>query len=579
MTTPDKEPPPLFRHQQELLDKTRDEIAWGVLFEQGLGKTAPTIRTAEHLYRLDRIDGVVVVAPNGVHRNWMSDELPLHAGMPWRGLDWHADRGKGQDRALERLLAPTPGRRTEIAWLAVTYENMVTVRGRAALLSFGVGEIDQKGRRLPAGKKARFPRFLLVVDEASKVRNPEATRTKKVAALREFATHVRLLNGTPIGNSALDAYAQFKILDPLFWIRHGYGSWTAFKSQFAVTRRIPVGGEDDREDRGTYSHEPIVPHDATAEGIAAYEQFDFSEILEPNEVKQLSQPMSAPSPRPHAPTPAAKATVGRTIEVIVGFRELDKLKGLIAPISTRLTKEDAGVELPPKLYSRLLFDLPTEQRRVYDQLRREYMVELESGVLITAPLALVRVLRLQQIACGYLPNPEDPDAEPKLFFDDDGKNARLKLLLERLEDTPHQAIVWARFTHDVDSICRALGPPSCTRYDGQVSQKDRDAGIDQFKAGKKKFVVAKPSSMGMGLSLPMAKSVLYYSNDFSYINRLQSEDRAHRLVGGGMAPVCYYDIVAYKTVDEKILKSLQKCSDVANQITGDSYKAWLVEET
>jgi SNF2 family DNA or RNA helicase len=206
------------------------------------------------------------------------------------------------------------------------------------------------------------------------------------------------------------------------------------------------------------------------------------------------------------------------------------------------------------------------------------MLELENGTLITASIALVRILRLQQIACGYLPNPDDPE-NPKLFFNDDGKNARLQLLLERLEDTPHQAIIWARFTHDVDAICRALGPPRCTRYDGLVSQKERDTGIDAFKAGKKKFCVAKASSMGMGLSLPMAKSVFYYSNDFSYINRLQSEDRAHRLVGGGMTPVCYYDIVAYKTVDEKILKSLQECQDVANRITGDRYKAWLVEES
>jgi SNF2 family DNA or RNA helicase len=553
--TPAKEPPPLFRHQQELFDQTRDAVAWAVLFEQGLGKTAPTIRTVEHLYQQNRIDGAMVVAPNGVHRNWVSDELPRHAGLSWRALDWHSDRAKGQDKAVERLLSPTPGRRTELTWLAITYEGMLTTRGRAAVLKF----------------KERFPRFLLVIDEASKVRNPEALRTKKVDALRQFASHVRLLNGTPIGNSALDIYAQMKLLDNRFWIKHGIGSWTAFKAQFAVTRRIPIGGEDDRADRGKHSWEPIVPHDASESGIAAYEQLDFTEILEPEEMKQVTRPAASGAP--------GKKTVGRTIEVIVGFRELDKLKAMIAPISTRLTKEDAGVELPPKLYSRLLFDLLPEQRRIYDQLRREYMVELDSGVLVTAPLALVRVLRLQQIACGYLPNPEDPEAEPKRFFNDDGKNPRLQLLLDRLEDTPHQAIIWARFTEDVDAICRALGPPKCTRYDGQVSQKDRDAGIDQFKQGKKKFCVAKASSMGMGHSLPMAKSVFYYSNDFSYINRLQSEDRAHRLVGGGMEAVCYYDLVAYKTVDDKILRSLQDCADVANQVTGDRYRSWLVEES
>src|SRR5436309_10769203 len=88
--TPTAPPPPLFRHQQALFDQTRDAPAWAVLFEQGLGKTAPTIRTVEYLYREDRIDGAIVVAPNGVHRNWVSDELPVHSGLPWHGLDWHS---------------------------------------------------------------------------------------------------------------------------------------------------------------------------------------------------------------------------------------------------------------------------------------------------------------------------------------------------------------------------------------------------------------------------------------------------------------------------------------------------------
>ena len=575
MFTPSKEPPPLFQHQQVLFDQTCDAVAWAYLLEQGLGKSAPAIRTIEHLYRANLIDGVVIVAPNGVHRNWISDELPKHAGMPWRGMDWHSDRAKGQDRALERLLAETPGRRTELAYFSITYDAMLTPRGRAALLAFGVGEVDKQGRRVRGGKPPRFGRFLLVIDEASKVRNPEAQRTKKVAALRQFASYVRLLNGTPIGNSALDIYSQMKLLDDRFWIRHGIGSFVSFRARFAIVKKVQVGGEDDRIDRARHSHEPIVPHDATNEGIAAYEQLDFdlNEILTATETREVTR--SAVAGKPDA---EKKKTVGRTIEVIVGFRELDKLKEMIAPVSTRLTKADSGVDLPPKLYSRLLFDLPVDQRRAYDQLRKEYMIELESGTLITAPIAMVRILRLQQIACGYLPNPDDAE-NPKLFYNDDGKNARLQLLLERIEDTPHQAIIWARFTHDVDLICRALGPPKCTRYDGLVSQKDRDAGIDRFKAGKVKFCVAKAASMGMGLSLPMAKSVYYYSNTFSYIERLQSEDRAHRLVGGGMGAVCYYDFVVSRTVDEKILRSLQECQDVANKITGDRYRSWLVEES
>jgi SNF2 family DNA or RNA helicase len=547
-------PPPLFRHQQALLDETCYAAGWFVAFEQGCGKTAPTIHNVAKLYVEDRLDGVLVVAPNNVHRNWITDEVPKHCSVAWQGLDWHSARGKGQDKALAKLLevrasnaahGTTGNRRIqELAWLAISYDGLLTERGRDAVLKF----------------KQRYPRFMLVIDEGARVKNAEAKRTKKVVALRKFAAWARVLNGTPVTNSPLDVYAQIKILDDKFWLRHGIGSWTSFRSRFAVLKRMPIGGDDDREAEPRAKRGPIVPYGATEEGIEAYEQLDLTGIVD--ETPTALGAKSTPS------------TTGRTVEVIVGYRELDKLREMIAPITTRITKEDAGLDLPPKLYSRLMFDMTVEQRRIYDTLRTDYMVELDNGALVTAPFAMVRLMRLQQIACGYLPNPEDEE-NPKRFFDDDGKNPRLELLLDRLEDTPHQAIIWGRFTPDVDAICRALGPPKCARYDGQVSQKVKEESLERFHAGKAQFLVAKAASMGVGLTLVEAKSVFYYSNTFSYYERMQSEDRAHRI--GQLHPVMYYDLVAARSVDGKILQSLRKNEEIANVVTGDRFRGWLEE--
>ncbi len=538
MPLPAETIPTPFFHQQDLIERTWDKRAWAVLFEQGTGKTAPTIQTAAKLYREGKLDGVVVVAPNGVHRNWVSDELPKHSTIAWEGLDWHSDRGAVQDRKVAELCKPKRG---VLAWLTITYEGLLTPRGRQAVLDF---------------IKA-YPRIMSVVDEGSRVKNPTTKRTKKVAALAKISAFVRLLNGTPVTNSALDLYAQFKILDEDFWLRHGIASFTSFRSRFAVVKKIVVGGEDDR----ARAREPIVPHEVSADD---YEQLNLADILSSGD-DAGSTTAAADPPR---------ATTGRTIEVVVGFRELDKLKAMIAPLSTRVTKQDAGLDLPPKLYSRLLFDLLPDQRKLYDKLRREFMVELDNGVLVTAAIALVRVLRLQQIACGYLPNPDDPE-QPKVFQVDDAKNPRLQLLLDRLEDTPHPSIVWARFTPDVDTICRVLGPPKCSRYDGEVTGRERDRALDRFREGKVKVIVAKAASMGVGLTLTEALSTFYYSNTFSLYERLQSEDRNHRV--GTKTAVNYYDLVASRTVDEHILKSLRECKDVADAVTGDGLRAWLAE--
>lgn len=540
MTRPN-DPPPLFPHQQELLDKTWELPAWAVFFQTGCGKTAPTIHTASRLFQADRIDGAIVVAPNMVHRNWISDEIPLHSPVAWRGLDWHSSRAKAQDRAYAHLLETKHG--VELPWLAITFDGLLTPRGRKAVLDF----------------KGRFPRFILVIDESSRVKNPEAQRTKKVAALRKLASHARLLNGTPT-EIPIDLYAQMKILDDLFWVRHGFASWTAFKSRFCVMRKIVIGGEDDRESGKKRTWEPIVPHDADPDGIAAYEQLDLTGIIDDSKSQRV------------ASTPTSTPSSGRTIEVPVGYRDLDKLHEMIQPLSTRLTKEQAGLNLPPKLYQKLVFELAPEQRRIYDQLRKEYMVELEGGVLVTAALAMVRILRLQQVACGYLPNPDDPEGDPILVPRAD--NPRLGAFIDWLEDVGRQQlIVWCRFTHDVDLICRELGPARCVRFDGKVGEKDKATALDLFRSDKRQVCVAKASSMGMGLTLVNSAISFYYSNTFSMLERLQSEDRQHR--PGQHNAVTYIDLTAERTVDEKILKSLQAKKEIADQVVGDEYRAWL----
>jgi SNF2 family DNA or RNA helicase len=408
---------------------------------------------------------------------------------------------------------------------------------------------------------------MLIIDEGSRVKNPEALRTKKVAALRKLSSCVRLLNGTPTTQSPVEIYAQMKLLDDMYWVRHGIGSFTAFKARFCVFKKIVIGGEDDREAnelKGARKYEPIVPHDADPDGVLAYEQLNLDSLLG-------QEPHSAHTP---SRTSQQTATTGRTIEIVVGYRELDKLHAMIQPMATRLTKEQAGLNLPPKLYQRLVFEMAPEQRHVYDQLRKEYMVELDNGVLITAALAMVRILRLQQVTCGYLPNPDDPEGEPILV--PKGANPRLAAFMDWLEDIgSQQVIVWGRFTRDVDLITRALGPPRCVRYDGEVSEKEKIKALDLFMSGKRQICVAKAASMGMGLTLVNSSISFYYSNTFSLLERLQSEDRQHRL--GQHNPVTYIDLVADKTVDEKILRSLRENYEMAQRVVGDDFRSWLRE--
>ena len=68
--------------------------------------------------------------------------------------------------------------------------------------------------------------------------------------------------------------------------------------------------------------------------------------------------------------------------------------------------------------------------------------------------------------------------------------------------------------------------------------------------------------------------VVYYSNSFDLEKRLQSEDRAHRI--GQTKNVTYIDLIAVKTVDEKIVKALRDKIDISTQVLGEEVKKWLI---
>jgi SNF2 family DNA or RNA helicase len=112
------------------------------------------------------------------------------------------------------------------------------------------------------------------------------------------------------------------------------------------------------------------------------------------------------------------------------------------------------------------------------------------------------------------------------------------------------------------------------RYDGEVNEKGKAQALDLFTSGRRQICVAKAASMGMGLTLVNSSISFYYSNTFSLLERLQSEDRQHR--PGQHNPVTYLDLVADRTVDLLILKSLRESNEIAGRVVGDAYREWLV---
>ena len=57
---------------------------------------------------------------------------------------------------------------------------------------------------------------------------------------------------------------------------------------------------------------------------------------------------------------------------------------------------------------------------------------------------------------------------------------------------------------------------------------ERKSAVKEFQEGSARFMISNQSLGGMGQTWTAASVEIYYSNSFSYEDRMQSEDRAHR---------------------------------------------------
>ena len=79
------------KHQQKAFDLSAEMINFGLFMEQGTGKTKVILDTASYLYLSGQIDMLIVIAwPNGVHRNWVDNELhkDISPGCPYKAEFW-----------------------------------------------------------------------------------------------------------------------------------------------------------------------------------------------------------------------------------------------------------------------------------------------------------------------------------------------------------------------------------------------------------------------------------------------------------------------------------------------------------
>jgi hypothetical protein len=197
-----------FAHQKQAFLLSRDKKAFAIFHEQGCGKTKVVIDNASYLFEQGKIDRLIIVAKNGVHVNWIINEIPAH--MP--------------DRIGRTLAFFVAGKKKNV--------EPKTRPGKLHCMAFAIESFSssEKARELLKAWLASG-KCMLVVDESSTIKNYTAERTKFICEIGKMAAYRRIMTGTPITRGQENLFSQFKFLDENI-LGHKY--FTSFRNDFCI---------------------------------------------------------------------------------------------------------------------------------------------------------------------------------------------------------------------------------------------------------------------------------------------------------------------------------------------------------
>lgn len=240
------------------------------------------------------------------------------------------------------------------------------------------------------------------------------------------------------------------------------------------------------------------------------------------------------------------------------------LAAKIAPYTYQITKKEC-LPLPEKIHTTRYFHMTWQQRAAYEQAKREAFEQITDEADFNGHVIFRLFTALQQIVCGYWNRRDPDDYDTQLVHE--YEHDRVKQLQATIAELPdcEQVIIFAKFRRDVRQIAEALGSEACCFY-GDMKLDERQAELNRFRSGARYFIATQDCG-GLGLTLNESCKVIFYSNQFKYANRLQAEDRNHRI--GQTRDVTYIDLICSGSIDERIQTSLAKKADVVEEFKAE----------
>jgi SNF2 family DNA or RNA helicase len=244
---------------------------------------------------------------------------------------------------------------------------------------------------------------------------------------------------------------------------------------------------------------------------------------------------------------------------ITGWRNLDWLESKMAARSHALRKEEC-LDLPPVTHVDVPVRLSEREQKAYDKVKREMVLALSNGELMSTPSMLINRLRLRQLTCGFAK--EDDTGE--VHWLGSSRIDSAADLVSSLLESQDRVVVFGWALAEIEALKERLGDVAHL-ITGKTPDAQRLLLRQQFgdtkKFPEKMVIIAQWRTISLGINeLVTASHAVMMSLTEQREDILQAMGRLDR--PGQTSPVFYHWLLARGTVDEVVRRSHLERTDL-----------------
>lgn len=366
---------------------------------------------------------------------------------------------------------------------------------------------------------------LLVVDEAHKIKNPNASITKAVMEITQAAKSRILLTGTPLPNGYEDLWSLMATYSPFDRILpYNYSQLRSFTK---------TGMSEKQEER---LRSAIKPY---------YSRISKKYLLQTGELLPAREEII------YSHLDAQQAILYEKLDAFCGKikEEIDEdfLVALKKAVLIRKMQISANPALLLKGLMNSMDELMEEYAESYDKDDAEIDRLIRADKQIKKELSSSEIMRIvhhyarENIATA--------------------KNLQAVNLTRQLVAQGQKVLVWEIFVGNMATlknlIEQSIDAP-VEIINGAVTGQERQDAIYRFRSGKSMVLIANPATLAESISLhKVCQNAIYVNRNFNAAHFIQSKDRIHRINMPDGTTAIYYFLMNANTVDDSVSEKLR----------------------